>query len=82
MPNAAFGQGGIFGNGYFNHQIPGMERSHPTEDDVLKKYKVGNIAYLASEQADHIIENLKKLPDSESEAAGDQIANGAARYLS
>jgi ERF superfamily len=59
-----------------------LKKKGYTEDDLLKKYKVGNIAYLASEQADHIIENLKKLPDSESEDAGEQIANDAARYLS
>ena len=29
MPNAISGQSEIFGNGDFNHQIPGMERSHP-----------------------------------------------------
>jgi hypothetical protein len=53
-----------------------------TESDLLKKYKVGNIAYLAKTQAEHIIENLKKLSDFEAKDEGDQIANDAARYLS
>ena len=53
-----------------------------TESDLLIKYPVGNIAYLASSQAEQIIANLKKLPDYDAEAEGDQIANDAARYLS
>ena len=53
-----------------------------TESDLLIKYPVGNIAYLASSQAEQIIANLKKLPDYDAEAEGDQIADDAARYLS
>jgi ERF superfamily len=53
-----------------------------TESDLLIKYPVGNIAYLASSQAEQIIANLKKLPDYDAEAEGEQIANDAARYLS
>ena len=59
-----------------------LKKKGYTESDLLKKYKVGSIAYLISSQAEHIIENLKKLPDADAEDEGDQIANDAARYLS
>ena len=53
-----------------------------TEDDLLKKYRVQNIASLTRAQADLIRANLKKLPDIDSEEMGEQIANDAAAYLS
>ena len=53
-----------------------------TEDDLLKKYRVQNIASLTRAQADLIRANLKKLPDFDSEEMGEQIANDAAAYLS
>jgi ERF superfamily len=53
-----------------------------TESDLLKTYPVGNIAYLASTQAEQIIANLKELPDGEAEDAGDHIVNDAARNVS
>ena len=53
-----------------------------TESDLLIKYPVGNIAYLASTQAEQIIANLKELPDGEAEDAGDHIVNDAARNVS
>jgi hypothetical protein len=59
-----------------------LKKKGYAESDLLKKYKVGNIAYLASTQVDQIITNLKKLPDFETEDEGDQIAKDAARYLS
>lgn len=59
-----------------------LKKKGYTEADLLKKYKVGSIAYLLSSQADQIIANLKKLPDFEPEDEGDQIANDATRYLS
>ena len=59
-----------------------LKKKSYTESDLLTKYKVGNIAYLASTQAEQIIANLKELPDCEAEDEGDQIANDAARYLS
>ena len=59
-----------------------LKKKGYTENDLLKKYKIRNIAYLASSQANQIIENLKKLPNIAAEDEGDQIANDAARYLS
>jgi hypothetical protein len=59
-----------------------LKKKGYTESDLLTKYKVGNIAYLASTQADQIIANLNKLPDFEPEDEGERIANDAARYLS
>jgi hypothetical protein len=59
-----------------------LKKKGYTESDLLTKYKVGSIAYLASSQAEQIIANLKKLPDYDAEAEGDQIADDAARYLS
>ncbi len=59
-----------------------LKKKGYTESDLLTKYKVGNISYLARSQAEQIIANLKKLPDFDAEAEGDQIANDAARYLS
>jgi len=53
-----------------------------TEDDLLKKYKVQNIASLTMTQANLIRANLKRLPDFDSEEMGEQIANDAAAYLS
>jgi len=53
-----------------------------TEDDLLKKYKVQNIASLTMTQANLIRANLKRLPDIDSEEMGEQIANDAAAYLS
>jgi hypothetical protein len=59
-----------------------LKKKGYTESDLLAKYKVGNITYLASTQAEQIIANLKKLPDFDAEEEGEQIANDAARYLS
>jgi hypothetical protein len=53
-----------------------------TESDLLIKYPVGSIADLSCSQAEQIITNLKKLPDFDAEAEGEQIANDAAAYLS
>ena len=53
-----------------------------TEDDLLRKYRVQNIASLTRTQAELIRANLKKLPDMDSEEMGEQIANDAAAYLS
>jgi hypothetical protein len=58
-----------------------LKKKGYTESDLLTKYKVGNITYLGSSQAEQIIANLKKLPDFDAEE-GEQIANDAARYLS
>jgi ERF superfamily len=74
---------GVFNGGitYFKAKLIRdlLDKKGYTVNDLYKKYKVENILHLDSEQADQIIENLKKLPDFDE---GDRIANDAHRALS